>query len=162
MALTRPLVLAIVLSAACGGDDPADVAGTYTIALTNRENGCNLGNWTVGNTTSGVMVDISQNGDAMSADVQGLGGAALDFVLGGHVFTGDVDGTHLDATIVGTKGNTMNACAYTYDAGFAADLTGNTLNGTVIYRARTNAAADCGTLTGCSSRQDFSGARPPQ
>ena len=47
--MTRCLALASLLAlAAC--TSPADVAGTYTIALTNRANGCNLQNWTVGET----------------------------------------------------------------------------------------------------------------
>lgn len=164
MRSTRPLALAFTLSlalAACGGDEPADVSGSYAIMLTNRENGCNIGNWMV-DATNDVTVDVSQNGAAASADVKGLAAAALDFVLGGHVFTGSVDGSHLDATIVGNRGGTMGACAYTIDATLDADLTGNTLNGTVLYQAKTNGAADCGALTGCTSRQEFSGARPPQ
>lgn len=161
MRLSALPVAAVLCCAACGGDDPADVHGTYTIALTNRENGCGLTNWTEGNVAQGVMVEIGQDGSAMSADVKGLAGSALDFLLGAHVFTGSVDGASITATITGTRAMSQGACAYTYDAELTADLTGDALNGAVIYRARTNDAADCGTLTGCSSRQEFAGARPP-
>ena len=46
--------------------------------------------------------------------------------------------------------------------GIPTTLDGDTLSGSVFYRARTNGAADCGALTGCASQQDFAGARPPQ
>lgn len=156
-ALALPLALAL---AACG-DDPADVAGTYTIALTNRTNGCELANWTEGPITGAVTMVVTQNGGSASAEVQGLARAALDAITGGHVFTGDVDGAELSATIVGTRASSQGACAYTIDADLEATLAGDNLSGSVFYRARTNGAADCGTLTGCASQQDFAGARPP-
>lgn len=162
VALTVSLASCIAV-AGCGDDGGSiDVSGEYTAALTNRDNGCNLGNWTVGESTTGVMVTISQNGGAVSADVKGLAGAALDFLLEGHVFTGNADGEHVDLKIIGTRSQSMGACAYTYDATLVGTLDGNSLGGAVIYQAKTNAAADCGALTGCSSRQDFAGSRPPQ
>ncbi|MBK9030240.1 MAG: hypothetical protein IPL61_02680 [Myxococcales bacterium] len=151
-----------ILAVACSDADPADVAGTYTIALTNRDNGCAIANWTVGPVAGTVTLVVTQSGSSASGDVQGLAGTALDVLVGGHVFTGAVDSAGVDLTIVGTRANSQGACAYTIDAEMTADLTIDNLAGSVIYRARTNGAADCGALTGCQSQQDFAGARPPR
>lgn len=158
LALAAGAALALV---ACGSD-PADVAGTYTIALTNRDNGCNINNWTPGPISGSVTMVVTQSDDAASADVQGLAGVALDALTGGHVFTGSVDGSGVDLAITGTRAMSQGACAYTMDAELTGALSGDSLAGMVIYRARTNGAADCGALTGCQSQQDFAGARPPR
>jgi hypothetical protein len=161
--MLRPtLALSTALALAACGDDPADVAGTYAIALTNRANGCALANWTEGPISGTVTMVVTQSGGSVSAEIQGLARAALDAITGGHVFTGEVDGSDVSATIVGTRAASMGACAYTIDADLEGTLDGDTLSGSVFYRARTNGAADCGTLTGCASQQDFAGARPPQ
>lgn len=155
--------LALVLgAAACSDDEPADLGGTYTIVLTNRDNGCNLTNWEVGRPSDPVAVVITQAGADVTVDVQGLAGSALDFVLGSHAFDGSVSGHAVTATITGTRAQSQGACAYTYDATIEGTLSGDNLNGRVLYQARTNQAADCGTLTGCTSFQDFAGARPPR
>lgn len=157
----RLALAAIGVCAACGSD-PADVAGTYAIALTNRTNGCAIANWTEGPVNGTVTMVVTQSGDSASADVQGLARAALDALTGGHVFTGTVDGADVALTITGTRAMSQGACAYTIDADLEGGLAGDTLSGSVFYRARTNGAADCGALTGCASQQDFAGARPPQ
>lgn len=156
----RLCVAALGLAAACGSD-PANVAGTYAMALTNRANGCAFANWTEGPIGGTVTMVVTQSDASASADVQGLARAALDALTGGHVFTGTVDGDDVALTITGTRAMSQGACAYTIDADLDATLTGDTLSGSVFYRARTNGAADCGALTGCQSQQDFAGARPP-
>ena len=156
----RICVAALGLAAACGSD-PANVAGTYAMALTNRANGCAIANWTEGPIGGTVTMVVTQSDASASADVQGLARAALDALTGGHVFTGPVDGDDVALTITGTRAMSQGACAYTIDADLDATLTGDTLSGSVFYRARTNGAADCGALTGCQSQQDFAGARPP-
>jgi hypothetical protein len=147
--------------AACGGDDPVDAAGTYTVSLTQREDGCNYG-WT-GESNAGVEVVMTQNDTALSADVQPAAGArlALDAILGGHVFTGTVDGTHLDLLIEGATSFSMGTCDYTIDAQIDATLDGDVLSGNIFYRDQTDNSTDCGALTGCSSRQELLGNRPP-
>src|SRR5689334_11840685 len=91
----------VLACAACGG--PANVAGDYTIALTNHDNGCNLGNWTVGDTASGIPVTITQASGNATATVGGLAQVALDAGLGGHAFTGPVDGNDVDLELFGTR-----------------------------------------------------------
>ncbi len=150
------------LLVACGGDEPVDAAGTYTISLTNRENGCNNANWTVGDTASNIGVVITQNGATASADVQPGGGRlALDLALGGHVFIGKVDGNRLDLLIEGTNSFSMGTCDYTIDARIDAQLDGDVLSGDVLYQDQTDNSTDCGALTGCTSRQELLGNRPP-
>jgi hypothetical protein len=157
-----PAILAVVLAlTACGGDDPVDAAGTYTVSLTRREDGCSYG-WN-GESNAGVEVAITQNAAAVSADVQPAAGArlALDAILGGHVFTGTVDGTHLDLLIEGTTPFSMGTCDYTIDAQIDASLDGDVLSGNILYRDQTDNSTDCGALTGCTSRQELLGNRPP-
>jgi hypothetical protein len=102
---------ALVL-AACGGDEPVDAAGTYTLSLTNRENGCMNSNWTVGETATGIGVVIIQNDAAITADVQpGAARLALDLALGSHIFTGSVNGADIDLRITGTNSFSMGTTA---------------------------------------------------
>jgi hypothetical protein len=149
----------LVLCAACGSD--ADVAGNFTIALTNRDNGCNLNNWTVGDQSSGIPVTITQDGGTATADVGGGAGLVLDLALGAHVYTGDVDGNDLSLELFGTRGQTAGSCAFTYNSAIDGSISGDTLSGRIEYRAATNGSPECGTIEGCVSFQEFNGTRPP-
>jgi hypothetical protein len=164
MEVMRPTLAmaAVVGLTACGSDEPVDAAGTYTVSLTNRENGCNNPNWTIDESAAGIGVVMTQNGTSVNADVQ-AGGArvALDLVLGSHVFIGTVDGADLDLLIEGTPSFSMGTCDYTIDAQIEAHLEGDVLSGNIYYRAKTDGSTDCGTLTGCASRQELLGNRPP-
>ncbi|MBP6628614.1 MAG: hypothetical protein KBG28_19405 [Kofleriaceae bacterium] len=144
----------------CGGD-PVDAAGAYTANVTNRDNGCNLANWQVGNSAAGIGITITQSGAGVTATVDGVAGGLLSLALGSNVFTGEVDGSHLAMVIVGTRAQTTGNCTFTYDADLEADLDGDVLTGTLSYRAATNDQSDCAPIEGCVSRQDFNGARPP-
>lgn len=156
--------LALLTAAAlggCGDPAPADVAGTYTINLTNGANGCNLANWTEGNTSTGIPVVITQTDASASAEVMGLAAVALDVALASHVFTGEVDGDDLHLAITGTRSATSGNCTYTYNALLDAALAGDVLTGTISYEAATNDNSDCAALEGCASVQNFNGTRPP-
>jgi phage-related protein len=156
----RCLPLLIVV-AACSSS-PANVAGTYSVAVTNRDNGCNLMNWTVGNSAANIGVTITQNGTQAIATVNGLVGGYLDVVLGSHELSGTVDGDHLSLTLFGTRTSSSGNCTWTYNANLEADLNGDILQGTIDYRPKTNGNPDCTQmLATCSSRQDFNGTRPP-
>ncbi len=151
----------LVLCAACNGPD-ADVEGNYTVALTNRDNGCNLAMWTVGEQTTGIPVAITQEGTSLAADVGGGAQIALDFALGSHIYTGEVDGTAVLLTILGTRSQSSGNCTFTYNSVIASSLDGDVLTGRIDYRAATNGNPDCAAITGCVSFQDFNGTRPPQ
>jgi hypothetical protein len=144
------------------GSDPADVAGTYTISLTNRENGCMFANWVVGEQTTGVRVTITQSGDSASASVEGTAGAFFDLWLGGHVYTGTVDGDELSLELFGNRPQTLGNCAFTYNSRITATIHGDALSGRVEYTAKTNNNPDCAALESCITYQDFNGTRPPQ
>jgi hypothetical protein len=155
------LVFVLALGAGCGSD-PADVSGSYTIAITNRDNGCMLGNWNVGDMTSGIPVVITQDGDNVTADVMGLAAIGLDAALASHAFTGTVDGNDLDMKIVGTRPQQSGNCTFTYNANLRGSISGDALTGRVDYTAATNGNSDCAPLDGCKSSQDFNGTRPPR
>ncbi|HEY4243961.1 MAG TPA: hypothetical protein VGM88_29305 [Kofleriaceae bacterium] len=155
------LALAGIALAACGGDD-ADVAGDYTVALTNGSNGCNLSNFTPDQSTTGISVTITQSSSDVTAVVNGLAGAALDALLADHTFTGDIDGNALSLTIAGTRSNNTGNCTYTFNADLDAKIDGDTLTGTLTYTGAGNGNSDCIEITGCKSIQQFNGTRPPQ
>jgi hypothetical protein len=157
----RGLPLLVLAVAACSSS-PANVAGSYSVAVTNKDNGCNLQNWTVGNSAQGIAVSITQNGTQAAATVQGATGAYLDVVLGLHEFDGSVDGDHLSLTLHGTRSASSGNCTWTFDADLEADLTGDILQGTIDYKPVTNKNTDCTTtLETCASTQALNGTRPP-
>jgi hypothetical protein len=158
--MKRLLWVLLGVIAACGGD-PVDAEGTYAVGLTNRENGCNFDNWTVGQQTSGIEVVITQNGESAIAEVKGGAGLYLSFAFGSNTFSGSVDGSDLDLFLAGTRAQTSGNCTYTYDGRIVATLTGNALNGTLTYSSNGNNNSDCAAIV-CDSVQEFSGSRPPK
>lgn len=147
--------------AACGGD-PVDAEGTYTISVTNRENGCNFPNWTVGESAAGIQVVINQQDTNVNADVMGVTRIYLDAILGSHVFEGIVDGNDLDMIILGNQSTTMGNCTLTLDAQLLATLNGDVLTGRINYHYHGNNNPDCAPYDGCTSYQEMNGTRPPQ
>jgi hypothetical protein len=155
--LTSAVVLALI-----GCEGTADVAGEFTVNLTNRENGCAFTNWEVGSTSTGIPVTITQDGDRVTALVGGLTATFLDLWLGSHTYQGTVSGSSLDLTLYGTNSTSQGNCTYTVNSTITAAIDGDVLTGDIRYTAATNNNPDCGTLTGCVSRQDFNGSRPPR
>ena len=158
----RALVVAplAALLSACA---PVDVAGTYTGAVTNRENPCNLPQWSVGNSSSGIVMVVTQSGADVTADVQGIAGLALNLFTGNtEPLRGTVSGAGFSIGKSGTRAMSMGACAYTARLDARATLSGNALEGTLTYRYVTNNVPDCGSLTTCMSVQQFTFARPPR
>ena len=141
---------------------PADFSGDYSVAITNGQNGCNFKNWTVGSSSNGTPVAITQNGSSVNADVGGVAGAYYQAILGSHVFTGGVSGTRMSAVIHGTQSFPQGNCTYQVTANLGASISGDSISGTVDYTTTTNGGSDCGTLVGCSSTQSFAGSRPPK
>src|SRR5689334_7797456 len=126
----RHLALAATIATclvACGTDD-ADVSGNYMTTITNGDNGCNFGNWTVGGVTV-AAVTIVQGGNRVTATVTGLPGLVLDAALGDHVYTGIVSGDSLNVNLFGTRSNTTGNCTYTYNSEIHAAVAGDVLTG---------------------------------
>jgi hypothetical protein len=156
----KSLVLLAAILGGCGSD-PVDAEGMWTVSVTNREDDCNIG-WNVGQSSSGVGVNITQNREAVLVDITGLGGGVLSAFLGGDsVFSGSVDGANIRATRQGTRANSMGNCTYTYNATIDADVNGDTMMGFLSYVPATNGNSDCAAVE-CENIQDFSGNRPPQ
>lgn len=158
--MKRFLGLAAIL-VGCGSD-PINAEGTYSIAVTSRDNGCNFDNWTVGNTASNIEVVITQEGGAANAEVKGVTGGVLDLWLGARTFIGEVDGDELFLRLTGTRSQTTGNCTWTVNGEIDATLTGDVLVGRINYVGATNDASDCAPIEGCVTYQDFNGTRPPQ
>jgi hypothetical protein len=153
--------LALALLGGCSSS-PADVAGDYTIAVTERDNGCNLQNWTVGMSYTGVQTTITQSGGNASATVMGVSGLGVGATFGTNVFTGSVDGDKIDLKAIGTKSNTQGNCTFTYNGDITGTLTGDALEGRLTITGAGNGNSDCVGITGCVTFEDFNGTRPPK
>jgi hypothetical protein len=153
--------LAVGLAAgltACLNDD-AYTAGDYAITVTNRANGCNFASWTPGDAAA-ASVTITQNRNDVAASVTGLGALVLEVSIGGHVFSGKVNGGTLSLNLFGSRSYSTGNCTYTYNGEIRATLDGNELDGQLEYRAATNGNPDCAGITDCLSFQEFTGTRP--
>jgi hypothetical protein len=149
------------IGVACSSS-PVNVAGSYSVQLTNGSNGCMFQTYTVGSDTMNVPVAVTQSGSTATATVSGVAGDYLNLVLGSDSFSGSVDGSSLDLTLTGTRALSQGNCAYTYNATLMAELADNSLSGSVDYTADTNNGSDCGALVGCITTQNIAGSRPPQ
>jgi hypothetical protein len=153
----RTIPLALLAAVACSSGNsapPANVAGTYTLTVTDGQNGCNISNFTTGATSTGVMVQITQNGSSVSATVQGYSGLVLDFATG-NTLSGTISGSQ--ATLSATGNHTQNNCAYTTTATANMTFNGNQVQGSISYADSGNGSSDCGVLQACTSSQTFSG-----
>jgi hypothetical protein len=149
----------------CGGEAVPDApegspVGTYNLALTNQENGCDIDGWMTGG-TSNLSEKITAMESRLAAEATGSAGMLLMGWLGTHTFTGPLQGARLDLTLMGTKNSSKLGCVYTFDLTLDAVLDGTRLGGSMFYRARTNGVAGCGVLNGCISRQELRGVRSP-
>jgi len=157
----KRLLLLAVATLGCGGD-PVDAEGTYTLSVTNRDNGCNFANWQEGDSATNIKVAINQEGENANADVMDGTRAVLDFLIGGHTFNGKVDGNELDLVLLGTRSSTQGNCTLTVDAQLLAELNGDVLTGRFNYSYNGNGNSDCAPYDGCITYQDMNGTRPPQ
>lgn len=159
----KSFVGSLVILGACASD-PVQVGGDYTVGVTDRDNGCNFENWTVGAMNSGIPISISQNGTKVTATVNGLTGAYLNVIFGTMAYDGTVDGSALDLELQGSHALTKGNCAYTFNSQIIATANGDLITGKINYLPATNGNSDCTTMMieGCLSYQDFTGSRPPQ
>ncbi len=156
------LSLACLCLAACSDDEPVDVAGDYTIALTSRANGCNFDNWTEGGTNMGIALTMAQDGSQAIATVGGAAAVLLDFLQGDHVFTGEITGAQLDLQLFGSNEVDRDGCPHFVNSTIDARLNGDVLIGSLTYTMAGNGSPACEPFDGCASVQEFNGTRPPQ
>ena len=66
---TLGILLPLLGLGGCSGDNEftANVAGNYTIAITNGASSCNFDNWVEGKETSGIGLVITQDGQSSTA-----------------------------------------------------------------------------------------------
>jgi hypothetical protein len=126
---------------------PLDVAGSYTIAVTNSSNGCGFANWEQGATTQNLPFDVQQDGDDVSGTIGGAAGSLVTLWLGSATFQGKVEESHVTMTIFGTTSAVQAGCAYTINATAKGDSSGDLLEGSIHYVPRPTAAptAACST-----------------
>jgi hypothetical protein len=147
--------------AACGGESE-NLTGMYSLSFTNGENGCQFEGWEVGATATGVPIIVTQvEGDSnVTVTVQGFAALFVFAESGSAQFNGSVDGSNLEATIVGTKPHEAEDCSWKVNAAIDATLSGDTLTGTIRYSEVANGPG-CGDRNECRSVQNFNGTRPP-
>lgn len=159
---TSLLALGVIATlAGCSDDPPADVAGMYAMNITNGDNGCELDNWVEGESSTGIPVNVVQNGSTATATIEGGVGVYLDVVFGNRTFDGKVTGNAFDAELFGIRQGTQGNCSFTFNAQLDSSLTGDTLTGTISYVPKTNDHPDCGLLQTCRSIQNMNGLRAP-
>ncbi|HTQ46576.1 MAG TPA: hypothetical protein VMI75_27675 [Polyangiaceae bacterium] len=160
--MMRTIPLAFVALFACGSSSngpPANVAGTYTVSVTNGQNGCMVGTFTPGAMTAGVTVQVTQNGTQVSADVMGLAGVYLTAGVGSSTLVGQINGS--TANLTASANHTTGMCAYTTTATANMTFDGDTMQGTITYSDSGNGSSDCGVVEACTNTQNFAGSRPP-
>ncbi len=160
--IMRTIPLALLAAVACSSSasgPPANVAGTYTVSVTNRENGCNVASFTPGLMTTGVTVQVTQNGAQISADVMGLAGVYLTAGVGSSTLVGSLDGAK--ASLTASANHTTGMCAYTTTATASMTFNGDTMQGSITYTDSGNGSSDCGVVQSCMNLQNFAGSRPP-
>ena len=154
-------------SGGTSGGEPADVSGTYTVAITNASvdssfESCPLSGVMVGTTSTGVMVTINQSGSTVMAALDWVTSLGVSELLGSNVnFAGSVTGNDVEMVAFGTKVYTEGTCTYTMNSVMNATLQGNALEGTTSYEMIPGADGSCASLV-CEGVQEFSGSRPPR
>ena len=146
----------------CGGEEEftVSVAGSYTVAVTNRESTCQMGDWMEGNMATNIPFDITQSGQELNATIGGLAGVYVALVQGNADFQGSASGYDFRLTNYGTRSVQQGNCSFTYNAVIDGTLEGNAVSGTITYSPATNDNPDCAAVE-CSAVQEFSGSRPP-
>ena len=159
MRSTIPLAL-VAAVAACSGNDggvpPADVAGSYTLTVTDGQNGCNVQNFTTNASQTGIGVAITQDGSNVSATVTSASGLVLMFSAG-DTLAGTIEGS--EASLSSSSSRMQGNCAYSTTATANMKFLGNQVQGTILYTDTGNGSADCGVLQQCTSTQTMSGSR---
>lgn len=159
MRSTIPLAL-IAAVAACSGNDggepPAQVAGSYTLTITDGQNGCNVQNFTTNASQTGITVDVTQDGSGVSATLTNSVGLVLMFSAG-DTLAGSIEGS--EASLTSSSSRAQGNCAYSATATANMRFSGNQVQGTILYSSSGNGSSDCGVLQQCTSTQTFTGSR---
>ena len=159
--VSSSFLIALVCIAAPGCGEPANVAGSYTVAVTNGANGCSFDNYVEGDTAQGIPVTITQSGETATAVVEGITALGLTLLFGSNQFEGEVSGSSLYLQVFGSNSFSEGNCTFTYNGVIDAELSGDVLTGELRYQAATVDNPDCASIEGCVTVQRFNGTRPP-
>ena len=151
-------LVAVVACSSSSNEPPAQVAGTYTLTVTDGQNGCMVQNFTTNASQAGVVVTITQDGSNVSATVSGYSGLVLAFATG-NTLSGVIEGP--DASLSSSVNHTQGGCAYTTTATANMSFSGNQVSGHILYNDSGNGSSDCGVMQQCTSTQTFTGTRNP-
>jgi hypothetical protein len=150
--------------AGCSSDSSfaasSNLAGSYTVSVTNADNGCMIQNWEAGKSTSDIPFLIEQQDKNLNGTLQGLAGAALFLSIGTNMFVGTATGSDFDITAHGTTMHAQGTCMYELNAEIQGSISGDLISGTIKYAPATSNDPACASLQ-CSSTQNFNGTRPP-
>ena len=157
----------------CGDDDdpkaaapitetPADLAGDYSVDLTNEYNDCATMamNWMAGSVSEDVPFSITQNGVHISAETMGAPAIAFLLLTGTLPFEGEIHDSHFVLVNTGTKVYDFDDCSYTINATVEGDLDGDTITGTLVYSPVVGDDPACHDYA-CRAEQSFTGTRSP-
>ena len=156
------ILLALLLMSGCTSDEPVDVSGDFTMAITNGTNGCGFANWTEGQQTTGVVVKFRQTDTHFTAELTGLVRVYVELIVGSYIFAGDVTGSSFQATLAGTRElmEEGKQCVYRVNADIDGSLSRDTITGMLTYRVViVTPAADC-PPSDCATLASFNGVRP--
>lgn len=159
------LLLGLSLSAVgCSSDSgfhaSPNLAGEYTVAVTNADNGCMLDNWEVGKSSSGIPFSIMQQDSNLNGKIEGAAGLVLQVAIGTNMFGGKASDETFDLTAYGTIPRTLGTCNFELNAEIQGTISGDLISGTIKYAPATSNDPACASLQ-CSSTQNFNGTRPP-
>jgi hypothetical protein len=140
--------------------DIADVAGNYTVAVTNGASSCSF-DWEEGKESTGIDLTIMQDGQNLHATLGGATGALFSLLFGSPDFDGVLQGKSLELTNYGQRTSQQGNCSFTYNSIVDATQMGDAIEGTLTYATKTNGNPDCAAVE-CSAVQRFSGSRPPK
>jgi hypothetical protein len=157
------ILLPLLVLGGCGSGDEftADVAGSYTIAITSGASSCPFDNWKEGTEASGIGFAITQDGQKTHGTLDGLAKIFFLAWFGSADFDGTIKGNALTLTNYGQIPKQEGNCSFTYNATLQGSQTGDTIEGTITYSTKTNGNPDCSAVE-CSATQRFSGSRPPK
>jgi hypothetical protein len=137
-----------------------NVAGSYTVSVTDADNGCSLDNWDAGKSTSDIPFTIDQQAANLNGTLQGLAGVALNLAIGTNMFDGTATGDDFDLTAYGKIMHTQGTCMFELNAEIRGSISGDLISGTITYAPATSNDPACASLQ-CTSTQNFNGTRPP-
>jgi hypothetical protein len=138
----------------------SEVAGDYTVSLTNGANSCTtVTGWSEGAVNSGIHFTITQDGSKLTAEADG--DAAVYFILltGSNEFVGSIHGNAFVLTDYGPTVSMAGNCTYTVNAVVSGTVDGDTISGTVTYRPVIGSDPDCSPYD-CEAKQVYEGTRP--